>query len=127
MAVWLDSVVYHLRPIGLMTDGDVDMLADPGILPTSDSNSSTLNLRDDEWDTLSESLNMYSKYGSWLEIFEKVTDETWCGLLVVVLCALTFELGTSSAKIEVIEPLSVKKANDMVQGFNEDISEFWKI
>ena len=99
-----------------MTDGDIDMQA-PGGLPTSASDSSTLNLRDDEQDPLTQQMKMYSAKKKWLRMID---DNDWSELLESVLLMLTGKLPGTTLKNKVIAPLTSPDAEDMVAGFNEE-------
>jgi len=105
-----------------MTDGDVDMEANPGGLPASDSESSTLNLRDDELEQLIQQMQQFSK-----TIPSKDdTVDSWQMFLCTVLVVLTSKLASSTEKNKVIGPLTYQEAEDMVLGFNEEQLNKWK-
>ena len=99
-----------------MTDGDLDMQANPG-LPTSVSDS--LNLGADELDPLTDYMNTCSEKYSWSTL-------SWNVLLESVLSALTGKLASSSVKSKVIGPLNFQEAADKIDNLNEEQLNKWK-
>jgi len=109
-----------------MTDGDVDMQANSGSLPTSTSDSSTLGLRDDELEPLTQQMQRYSERKDWLRKIKDDTDVSWCELLEIVLLTLTAKLASSTLKSKVIGPLTYQEAEDIVSGFSGEQLNKWK-
>jgi len=109
-----------------MTDGDVDMQANPGGLPTSVFDSSTLYLGDDERDPLAQEMNRCSKAYDWSGQMKKDTIESWKVLLVTALLPLTEKLASSSVMSKVFGQLTWREAVDKVNDFNEEQLNKWK-
>ena len=106
--------------------GDIDAQANPGGLPTSVSNTSTLNLGDDELDPLTQQMNAYSERKEWLRRIKDDTERSWRELLEMVLLTLTAKLARSTVKSKVIGPLNYEEAEEKVDSFDEEQMNKWK-
>jgi hypothetical protein len=105
-----------------MTDGDVDMQANPAGLPiASTSHSSTLNLGDHELDSLTQLMNMYSKDWDWSSQMKSTTVH-WERFLMKILRLLLH----SHTMDKFLSMISWEEAEEKINNFNEEQLNKWR-
>src|SRR5260221_6585717 len=103
-----------------------DDVADPDNFPTSSSDQSIFDLKNVDLVPLTEAMRKYSEQNDWSHSIKKCTADSWRGLLVLVLLALTNVLAVTSLKNKVIGPLSWGDAGVMISSFNGEQLKKWK-
>lgn len=97
------------------------------VLPTSESESSILELADLPLDPLIQKMNTYSTMFRWPDFVEDDnTDAEWFLVLALVVTYLTSALEETTLKGKVIAPLNLVESKSMLSALNKEELNKWK-